>query len=74
MNLTTFATQLETEAGENYDELVRQFPSELDTAHGVEPCLDWGEFIISRIDKAFPSLSDDAKEELLEDMRSEICV
>lgn len=74
MDLTTFANQLQTEAGENYDALMEQFPEKLETENGIEPTLDWCEFILDRIGQAFPGLDDDATNEMLEDVRSEICV
>ena len=74
MDLTTFARQLETEAGENYDALMEQFPDRLETENGYEPTLGWDEFILDRISKSFSGLDDDAREEMLEDVRSHICV
>ena len=74
MDLTTFANQLQTEAGENYDVLMEQFPEKLETENGYEPTLAWGEYILDRINQSFPGLDDDATNELLEDVRSEICV
>ena len=35
--------------------LLKEFPERLETANGFEPCLNWSEYILARIETAYPN-------------------
>ena len=74
MDITTFARQLNDDFLCNQDELIAQFPERLETENGYEPMLDWGEYILDRINQTFPGLDTDATNEMLEEVRGELLV
>ena len=74
LSTASFINQLQSEFDANSDALIQEFPERHETENGYEPCLDWGEFILSRIETAYPELDEDETEELLEEVREEICV
>ena len=69
-----FAQQIENEFNENPDALIQEFPDRLETEDGFVPQINWAEFILSRIDSAYPELDEDECDELLEEIREELCV
>ena len=74
LSTTAFTNQIQSEFDANSDALIQEFPERLETQNGYEPSLDWGEFILARIETAYPELDEDETEELLEEVREELCV
>lgn len=74
LSTASFTDRLQSEFDANSDALIQEFPERLETENGYEPCLNWGEFILARIETAYPELDEDERDDLYEDVREELCV